>query len=82
MRLAGHGTVGEPWLAAAFVLAVASVALTRSQRAPERLARRRGRRPDGPARAAFEPRWVRWNAVRAVLAAGALVALAVGLSGS
>ena len=33
-------------------------------------------------REGFEPRWVRWNAVRAVLAAGALVALAVGLSGS
>jgi uncharacterized membrane protein len=76
-----------PWVAAALVLYAATLVVTFRVSVPLNDALAAAGDPVAVAdvasvRERFEPGWVRWNAVRAVLAAGALLALAVGLSGS
>jgi uncharacterized membrane protein len=82
---AGRGAL--PWVAAALVLYAATLVVTFRVNVPLNDALAAAGDPVAVAdvasvRERFEPGWVRWNAVRAVLAAGALLALAVGLSGS
>jgi uncharacterized membrane protein len=82
---AGRGAL--PWVAAALVLYAATLVVTFRVNVPLNDALAAAGDPVAVAdvasvREQFEPGWVRWNAVRAVLAAGALFALAVGLSGS
>jgi uncharacterized membrane protein len=81
----GRGAL--PWVAVALVLYAATLVVTFRVNVPLNEALAAAGDPVAVAdvasvRERFEPGWVRWNAVRAVLAAGALLALAVGLSGS
>ena len=87
LHLPVGGRAVLPWVAVGLVLYVGTLLVTFRVNVPLNDALVAAGDPSAmadiaSAREGFEPRWVRWNAVRAVLAAGALVALAVGLSGS
>jgi uncharacterized membrane protein len=87
LHLPADGRAVLPWVVVALVLYVGTLLVTFRVNVPLNDALVAAGDPSAMAdvasvREGFEPRWVRWNAVRTVLAVGALVALAGGLSGS
>ncbi len=69
----------RPWIIAALVLYVLTVAVTIAINVPLNDRLKTGSAPAAELRRAFENRWVAWNAVRAVLNTGGFAAAAVAL---
>lgn len=80
LHLGGAHRAMLPWLVAATVLCVVTVLVTGAVNVPlnDKLAAA-GLTDPAAARAAFEATWNRWNVVRTVSSAGALLTLAIAL---
>ncbi len=65
----------RPWTITALALALATVLITAAGNVPLNNALRDVVADPAPARAAFEPAWVRWNIVRTLTSTAALAAL-------
>lgn len=85
LHLFGDQRSGLPWTVAALALSLVTVVITRAVHLPLNARIQSAGDPDqvrdlAAVRAAFAPRWVRWNLVRTATSTAALACLALALA--